>query len=91
MIFSLLSSKVFNLLWKKSIGTVGIGVGEKLIHLQLLYFKANEFHLYVSRKRMRAKALRCYVVGKHEGGEGCLATLVAECSVQGLAVLGKSS
>jgi len=78
-------------LWKKSIGTVGIGVGEKLIHLQLLYFKANGFHLYISRKRMRAKALRGYVVGKREGGKGRLATLAAQCSVPELAVLGKSS
>lgn len=80
MIFALLSSRYLICCGKKSIWTVGIGVGETLVHSQLLYFKANEFHLYLSRKRMRAKALKCYVVGKHEGGV-CLAPLVVECSV----------
>lgn len=31
---------------KKSVGSFGIQVGEELIHLQLLYFKASEFHLH---------------------------------------------
>lgn len=39
---------------------------------------------------MRAEALKCYVVGKHEGGV-CLAPLVVECSVQKVAILGRSS
>lgn len=59
------------MLRKKSVGSVGIVVGEEFIHLQLLYFKADEFHLHIPGKRMRAAALRCYVVGELEGLSSC--------------------
>lgn len=78
------------MLWKKSIGFFGIGVGEELIHLQLLYFKANEFHLYISGKRMRAEALKCHVVSKLERVH-LLGTLMAGSAVKTVAILGKSS
>lgn len=59
------------MLWKKFYRDCWDRIGEKLIHLQLLSFKANKFHLYISKKRMRAKACKCYVVGKHEEGVSC--------------------
>lgn len=57
--------------------------------MQLLYFKANEFNLHLSGKRMRVKALKCYVVSKLAGVYYHLSTLVAEFLVQRVAILGK--
>lgn len=50
-------------MWEKSVRSIGIGICEELIHLQIVYFKANAFRLYISGKRMRAKALKYFVVG----------------------------
>lgn len=58
--------------------------------MQLLYFKANEFNLHLSGKRMRAKALKRYMVSKL-AGVYYLSTLVAEFLVQRVAILGKPS
>lgn len=53
------------MLWKKSVGFLGIGDGEELIHLQLLYFGANEFHLHIPGKR-KSESLNVLCVGKLE-------------------------
>lgn len=64
--YMILSFTVGFLQLKRSVGSVEIGVGEKLIHLQLLYFQLMVF-IFTSF-RGRTKALKCCAIRKKVKG-----------------------